>query len=284
MEKIAIITDSTADLTKDLRKKDNIYVIPLYVNIGGKYLKDGIDIKTDEIIEYNEKNPDNLAKSSAPSPGDVKSIIGKARADGFDKIFVVTVSSRLSATFSIFKIEAEDDSNIKLIDSKSASLGETLLVGYIQSLIGEGYSFDQISGLLDGVVDKKSVYIWVDSLESLKAGGRLSTAALKTVKFFNIKPILNLGEDGKVGIIKLKAKEDKAIKDIVKKIREDLKDSEKYYLAIGHGGDEKLLKKIEKEASDLIDGALSYKNNYFGSVIRVHSGKKAFAIFCQKIK
>lgn len=69
MEKIAILTDSTADLANDISDKENTYVIPLYVNIGGKYLKDGIDIKTDEVIAYNEANPDSQARSSAPSPG-----------------------------------------------------------------------------------------------------------------------------------------------------------------------------------------------------------------------
>lgn len=178
----------------------------------------------------------------------------------------------------------EEDKNIRVIDSKSASLGEALLVKYGQDLIARNLGFDDVYDKLMEAVTDKAVYIWVDSLDSLRAGGRLSTAAIKAVKFFNIKPILNLEESGKVGVIKLKAKEDKAIDQIIAKIEKDLKGTEDFYFAIGHGGDEGLFEKIEKRAAGLIERSKAYVKNNFGSVIRVHSGKKAFAVFYMRVK
>ncbi len=283
MEKIAILTDSTSDLPKSLMCLDNVYVIPLYVNMDGKYYKDGVDVSLDDVNLYNENNKKNLAKSSAPSPGDFDDIIKKIRDDGYEKIIAIMVSSNLSATFQILNIQASEDPNIKVIDSKSASLGESLLLVYSLDLINEGLSFDEISIRLDQVIDSKDLYVWFDSLENLKAGGRLTAHVSKALGILNLKPLLKFNKDGKIDLIKLKVKEKRAIKQLVERVREDLKDSRKYYLGLIHGSDESSVSDIEKQAKDLIDNSLGYFKNTFGSVVGVHVGSKAYAFLYLKV-
>ncbi|WP_296129595.1 DegV family protein [uncultured Anaerococcus sp.] len=133
MGKIAILTDSTSDLIDKYKNMDNIFVLPLYVNIDGSYLKDGIEITSDEVVEFNKKNPDNLAKSSAPSPGDCAHIIEEIRAKGYKKIIIISLSSKLSTTHNVFNHVLDDD--MYLLDSRSASLMESLLVNYVDDLI-----------------------------------------------------------------------------------------------------------------------------------------------------
>ena len=63
MEKIAILADSTSDVNDNLRNRDNVYIIPLYVNIDGKYLKDQIEISPEEVLVYNDNHPGDYAKT-----------------------------------------------------------------------------------------------------------------------------------------------------------------------------------------------------------------------------
>lgn len=282
MEKIAILTDSTSDLIDKYKNKDHIFVLPLYVNIDGSYLKDGIEITSVEVVEFNKKNPDKLAKSSAPSPGDCDHIIEEIRAKGYQKIIIISVSSKLSTTHNVFNHVLDDD--MYLLDSRSASLMESLLVNYADDLINEGLSFEEICTRLDQVRDEKAAYIWVDSIENLVKGGRISAPLGKAVKFLNIKPMLKVASEGKVDLVKLRVKEDKAIEQVIKKVRSDLEKAKEYYLGLGIGGDKSLREKIEDMASDLIESAKSYHHNTFGSVLRVYSGEKAFALFYIRIK
>lgn len=282
MEKIAILTDSTSDLIDKYKNKDHIFILPLYVNIDGSYLKDGIEITSDEVVEFNKNNPDNLAKSSAPSPGDCAHIIEEIRAKGYKKIIIISVSSKLSTTHNVFNHVLDDD--MYLLDSRSASLMESLLVNYADDLINEGLSFEEICPRLDQIRDEKAAYIWVDTLENLVKGGRISAPLGKAVKFLNIKPMLKVASEGKVDLVKLRVKEDKAIDQVIKKVRSDLEGVKEYYLGLGFGGDKSLLEKIEDKASDLIKRAKAYHYNTFGSVLRVYSGEKAFALFYIRIK
>ncbi|WP_311531857.1 DegV family protein [uncultured Anaerococcus sp.] len=282
MEKIAILTDSTSDLIDKYKNKDHIFILPLYVNIDGSYLKDGIEITSDEVVEFNKNNPDNLAKSSAPSPGDCAHIIEEIRAKGYKKIIIISVSSKLSTTHNVFNHVLDDD--MYLLDSRSASLMESLLVNYADDLINEGLSFEEICTRLNQIRDEKAAYIWVDTLENLVKGGRISAPLGKAVKFLNIKPMLKVASEGKVDLVKLRVKEDKAIDQVIKKVRSDLEGVKEYYLGLGFGGDKSLFEKIEDKASDLIKSAKSYHHNTFGSVLRVYSGEKAFALFYIRIK
>lgn len=282
VEKIVILTDSTSDLIDKYKNKDHIFILPLYVNIDGSYLKDGIEITSDEVVEFNKNNPDNLAKSSAPSPGDCAHIIEGIRAKGYKKIIIISVSSKLSTTHNVFNHVLDDD--MYLLDSRSASLMESLLVNYADDLINEGLSFEEICTRLDQIRDEKAAYIWVDTLENLVKGGRISAPLGKAVKFLNIKPMLKVASEGKVDLVKLRVKEDKAIDQVIKKVRSDLEGVKEYYLGLGFGGDKSLLEKIEDKASDLIKSAKAYHKNTFGSVLRVYSGEKAFALFYIRIK
>ena len=161
---------------------------------------------------------------------------------------------------------------------------ESLLVNYADDLINEGLSFEEICTRLDQIRDEKAAYIWVDTLENLVKGGRISAPLGKAVKFLNIKPMLKVASEGKVDLVKLRVKEDKAIDQVIKKVRSDLEGVKEYYLGLGFGGDKSLLEKIEDKASDLIKSAKAYHKNTFGSVLRVYSGEKAFALFYIRIK
>ena len=282
MEKIAILADSTSDVNENLRNRDNVYIIPLYVNIDGKYLKDQVDISPEEVLLYNDNHPGDFAKTSAPSPGDMQETIDQIRNDGYEKILVITISSKMSATYNTFKNLTEDDPNIHVVDSKSVSLMGSLMVAYADDLIKEGLDFKTICDKLENLEGKKMFYAWVDSLDNLVNGGRLPAPVGKAVSFFNIKPIIKVSSEGKLEIIKLKVKEEKAIDQLLNKIRKDLGDSKNYYLGIGHGGDFELFKKVQEKANDLIENSIFYNGNPFGCVVRTHAGKRSFSVFYLK--
>ena len=284
MEKIAILTDSTADLPKELRELEEVFVMPLYVNLNGKYYKDEIDINLDEVNKFNELNKDNLAKSSAPSPGDFKEMFDKIFDQDFTKILCFTVSSGLSATHQICEMVASDYENIKVYDTKLASIGEGLFVSFASQLIRGGEDFSYICQKIEETKANKKLYIWLDSLTNLKKGGRAGGIFAKTAGILDLKPELMLNEEGKIALIKLKRKETKALSDIIERVREDLKGCKKYYLGLVYGKNENIGEIFEKEARDLVEKSQGYHKTVLGSVIGVHAGSKAFAVVYLKVE
>lgn len=91
MEKIAIITDSTADLSEAYIKENNIYVANLYVILDDKIYRDREEIKADDFAAINESDRDYTAKTSATSPDDFSKLFAKVKEDGYDTAIYIGI-------------------------------------------------------------------------------------------------------------------------------------------------------------------------------------------------
>ncbi|MDD7044449.1 MAG: DegV family protein [Anaerococcus sp.] len=280
MEKIAILVDSSADLPKELREIENIYTIPLYININGKYYRDWIDIGPDDIVAYNDEHPDNLSKTSAPSPGDLLQAFDKISGDGYDKIFAVFINSKFSSTYQLASMLAEDydDAEIFTIDSETVTVAETLLIAYLNDLIKEGLSFEEIKEKIDGVADKLVIHGWLDTIENIRAGGRIQGTLKKVAGLFSFHPEILIGPNANIELRKLKINSKGAIKDIIATSKDKLSDSNNYYLSIGYSDDIEPALEIKEAIGDLIDGARGFYMGQLGAVIGSHAGKGAFGV------
>lgn len=128
MNKVKIITDSTADLTQELYEKLDITVLPLYVTIGEKTYKDGIEITAKELYKkVNEHN--QLPKTSAVSPIVFEEEFKKYIDLGYDVLYL-GIGSEFSGTFNNARIAASNfpKDRIRLVDSANLSSGIGLLL------------------------------------------------------------------------------------------------------------------------------------------------------------
>ena len=192
---IKIITDSGCDLSLDYVKENNIEVVPLMVNINGKFIPDDLGQTLSRQDFYDLLKDGILPTTTQVNIGSFYEVF-KTYIEKGDEIVYIGLSSALSGTYnSAVKAKEmllEEYSNAKIytIDSLSASLGEGLLVYTLKELLDKGTPLLEAIKFIEENKRKVIHSIIVDDLNYLKRGGRLSGAAAAVGSILNIKPVL----------------------------------------------------------------------------------------------
>jgi len=201
VNKVLIMTDSTADLSKDLRETYNILSIPLYVRFDDEIYLDGVDLTTEELYhKVTEKNM--MPKTSAVSPGDFISFFSRYLTDGYDLVYI-GIGAKLSATHQSALL-AKDDVNsdrIHIIDSKNLSSGIALLVLKACDLRSQGKSAVEIKDEIERIIPNVRSQFAIQTLDYLHKGGRASGTAKLVGPILGIKPIIKV-KNGSLDIYK----------------------------------------------------------------------------------
>ena len=143
-EKIALLTDSTADLTPAMRAGKPIYVVPLKIRCDDGEFSDGVDIFAQDV--YDRLHRGELPRTSLPEGGVVSDTLDQIRADGYEKVIAVMLSGGLSGTYNLVRVQAEqrDDLDIAVFDSRSGSLGIGIIVLQLWEEIQAGAGWDKL--------------------------------------------------------------------------------------------------------------------------------------------
>lgn len=199
MGRVAVVTDSTANLPADLLAEFNIATIPLRLHWSGETYLDGVTLSSETFYRWLRERRD-FPTTSQPSVGEfVKFFKGVAEQYQTDTIVGVFISSELSGTVaSAIQAQSElPDLRLTVVDSRSASMG----TGF-QALVGAraarlGATASEVLAEMDRVRKTLQVLFVVDTLEYLHRGGRIGGAARFLGTALNLKPILAV-EQGKV--------------------------------------------------------------------------------------
>ena len=202
MSRVAIVTDSAADLDPSTAAALGVTVVPLIVSFGGTSYRAGVDLTTEAFWERMVAPDAPFPSTAASSPGTFRDAFEACFAGGAEAIVCVTVGSTLSGTHKSAQIAREllPEREIHLVDSKSASMGVGLLVVLARDLASEGVAAEAIAATLNGRVDDILVAVCLDTLEYLKKGGRISGAQAAIGSLLGVKPIISV-EDGVVGTV-----------------------------------------------------------------------------------
>jgi DegV family protein with EDD domain len=195
VSKIAIVTDSTAYIPKDILRDLPIFTIPLHVIWGDDMFRDNVDI-TQNIFYERLGSSKTMPSTSQPSPQEFVELY-KTVAEDYDEILSIHISSQLSGTFDS-AIQAKkilSNMKIEVIDSKSTSMGLGFLVLMAARNAQSGENLLKIKGLIESARDKVKIFFVLRTLEFLKRGGRIGSASALLGTALNLKPILMV-EDG----------------------------------------------------------------------------------------
>ena len=216
--KLAIVTDSTCDLSAERLEALKVHRVHLYVAFQGKTHRDWIDITPKQIIDGVKAGAD-LPTTSQPSPEDFTTAYKAAVKAGAEQILVITISSAISGTLQSATIAAEDaGAPVTTFDSKQASVGIGNLVEVAAAMRDEGAALEDIVKTLERTRDSMRVVFAVDTLDFLLKGGRVSKASALIGGMLNIKPILGL-DDGKIVPVARARGTKKAIAELVARIK-----------------------------------------------------------------
>jgi len=217
MEKIKIITDSTADLSKEIYDKYDIEVLPLLINFGEESYLDGVEINPNKVFERIEK--DNILPTTAQvTPNRFIESYKKYLNEGY-KIISIHMSSAMSGTYQSACIAKEtlETKDIAVIDSQNVTAALGILVIKAAKLREKGYDIEQMEEELNNIKEKIKVSIYFNSLEYLVRGGRISKTVGIVGGILGIKLILEI----KHGLMSVKDKI-RGNKKSIKKIISDL--------------------------------------------------------------
>lgn len=197
--KVAVVTDSAADLKPDQAAANGITVVPLLVSFGDKEYRAGVDLDAESFWAELTREGAVFPKTAAAAPGTFQSTFERLFDEGADEIVYVGVGAKLSATVGSATVarDAMPGRPIHIVDSDSASMGIGLLALEAVEMANEGKSGTQIADTLIMRRDQIKLYVVLDTLEYLKRGGRISPARAAIGGLLSVKPIITV-EDGEV--------------------------------------------------------------------------------------
>ncbi len=199
--KIAVITDSAADLPPATANAADIRVIPLSVSFGERSFQAGVDLSTDEFWRLMTAPDAPFPTTAAASPGAFHDAFQAAFADGADAVICVDVTETLSATIKSARVAAAmlPDREIHVIDAHSASMGVGLLALMAVELAGAGLPAAQVAAHVAERAGDIDLYVGLDTLAYLRKGGRLGGPQAAIGTLLSIKPIITV-KDGLVEV------------------------------------------------------------------------------------
>lgn len=229
-----IVVDSCCELPENYKKDSRFEIVPLGLEVGDYIVQDDENFNQKEFLQKVADYP-QCPKSSCPSPERFR----EAYHDGAEEIYVVTLSSHLSGSYNSAELgrslysEKYGEKKIHVVDSESASCGETQLVEKIIACKEAGLGFEETVKAVETFKRKMRTYFVLDNLETLRKNGRLSGVKALVASTLNIKPVMV----GNLGVIEQKGQAigiNKALAKMADCIVGDVEEPEERTLMITH--------------------------------------------------
>lgn len=273
------IIDSAADILPSEAKALGIVHIPLKVLFGDREYLDAVDLTHHEFYEKLVEN-DTIPTTCQINPSEFEEAYKKVVAAG-DTAVVITLSGSLSGTYQSAVIAAEEyEGKIFVVDSRSVSLGQRILIQRGLALRDGGLSAAEIAAKLDEEKHHIRVMALVDTLEYLKKGGRISAAVAFAGGVLGIKPVIAL-EKGEVVLVG-KARGSKQGNNLLRKLVEDCGgiDFARPFCLAYSGLSDALLQKYIADSAELWQGQMEgpLPVATIGCAIGTHAGPGAVAV------
>lgn len=229
-----IVADSCTDLTQEQRKEDVFQIIPLILQVDDELITDDESFDQKYFLEKVAKSS-QCPKSSCPSPEDYMQAYDMA-----EYIFVVTLSSQLSGSYNSamlakkLYLEQHPEKKIEVFDSRSASIGQTLIASKIKEYADSGLEFEDIVEKVTSYRDEQYTLFVIETLETLRKNGRLSSLTAFICNTLDIKPIMASTDEGTITKIGQSRGMKKALLGMADHIAKVAKNPEEKVLGIAH--------------------------------------------------
>ena len=279
-EKIAVLVDTCCDVPQTFVEQYHMYVIPLKVIYKDAEYLDGVDITPEQVYQGLEKE---VPKTSLPSGERIAEIFDQIRADGFQKVIAITLSSGLSGTNNMIHLIADqlEDMEVFIMDTKNISIGGGFHAIQAARYIEDGLSFDEIKAKLMRGIDQCKVFFVVKTLEYLQKGGRIGLVASLFGNALNLKPIISCNDEGiYYTVAKVRGRKQSITK--TKELDLDFaKGHKRYNVAIMHGDAQETAEEIRDCIMKKLPGTDVFIMKQVSPVLGVHTGPGTLGICVQ---
>lgn len=230
-----IIVDSCGELPENYKKDEHFENVPLEIDVDGYHIIDDETFDQADFLQRVAKSP-NCPKSSCPSPQRYM----EAYTCDAENVYAVTLSAELSGSYNSAMLgkklyqEEKGEKNIHVFNSRSASIGETLIALKIEELEKAGLPFQEVVDKVEAYIESQNTYFVLESLEALRKNGRLSNLKAFVANALNIKPVMGSTPMGTICQLDQARGIDRALRKMVEHAVKGLKNPSEKILAISH--------------------------------------------------
>lgn len=279
-QRVALLTDSCADIPANLIKKYDIHVVPLRLLFSDGEYEDGVSITAKEVYR---RLPMEIPKTSLPSGERIEGIFRAIREKGYEKVIAVNFSGGLSGTANMVRLVGEQFVGLEVaaFDTLSGSLGTGMTVLQAARWLEEGRPFVQVCRAVQQIIRTTTVFFCIDTLEYLQKGGRIGLITSFAGSLLNIKPIISFAPSGElINVAKVRGRK-LAVQKMVGMAAGLVQEGAAFNLAVAHGDSPAEFKELRALAKAEIPGALSLFEGEIDGTLGVYTGPHLLGVGVQ---
>ena len=230
-----VIVDSCGELTEQMKESGRFETAPLQLQVEDHIITDDDTFDQAAFLKLVAESPE-CPKSSCPSP---ESYMNSYHCDA-DHVYAVTLSAELSGSYNSAVLgknlyeEEYGEKQIHVFNSRSASVGETLIALKIQECEEKGMDYKQTIDTVEHYISQQNTFFVLENLETLRKNGRLSRVKALVASALKIKPVMGATQEGTICQLDQARGMNKALVKMVEHIQEATTDSVNRTLAISH--------------------------------------------------
>ena len=250
-----IIVDSCGELTHKMKESGIYTSAPLSMQVDGDVVMDDETFDQADFLRRVAASPE-CPKSSCPSPEKYMELYsGEER-----RVYVVTLSSELSGSYNSAQLAAklwkeehgEDGRQIHVFNSRSASVGETLIACKVRECEEQGMTFEETVSETEAYIEGQHAYFVLENLDTLRKNGRLTGIRSFVASALNIKPVMGSTPQGTICQLGQARGVKRALVKMTEQIVRDGKRTKEKVLAIAHCNCPERAREVERMILDKI--------------------------------
>lgn len=230
-----VIVDSCGELTEEMKASGHFETASLEIDVDGHHIIDDETFNQAEFLKIVAASPE-CPKSSCPSP---QRYMQGYRCDA-DHVYAVTLSAELSGSYNSAVLGKElyreeyGKKDIYVFNSRSASIGQTLIALKIKECEEKGMGFQEVIETVEAYIAGQHTYFVLETLETLRKNGRLTGLKAIVATALNIKPVMGSTPEGAICQLGQARGVKKALIKMVEHVADDMKHPGEKILAISH--------------------------------------------------
>lgn len=280
-----VSTDSCCDDFKSNFAKNNVSYFGMKYNYNDEEYVDNFDCDEDYLNFYEIQNSGNLVRTSGVNIEEMKDYFTELLKQGKD-IVHLSLSSGLSCTYQNTKLAADElnetsEHRIFVIDSLSATIGMNSFVDEMIKCRDNGMTAEETCAKIEEMTNNLGIYFFVNDLDTLKRGGRVSAIAATIGKALQLKPVLSFNEEGRLAVLSKVIGEKKALMTLLNYVSKDCDPDYPIYTVYGENNT--LIGALNSMVTEKVEGA-NIKTHKIGPMIGAHTGPSVIGICYQRKK
>ncbi len=246
-----VVIDSCGELTEDMKKSGNFETASLSIEVAGHHIIDDETFDQADFLRRVRESPE-CPKSSCPSPERYMELYHCEA----EHVYAVTLSAELSGSYNSAElgkslyIEEYGEKDIYVFNSRSASIGETLIGLKIAECEEKGMAFQEIVETVEAYIAEQNTYFVLETLDTLRKNGRLTGIKAVVATALNIKPVMGSTPEGTICQLGQARGVKKALAKMTEAVVGNLKNPAQKILAISHCNCRERAEQVKKQLKE----------------------------------